>query len=69
MTDNAELLTTEQAAKILAVSPITLRKQRVEGTRENHLPIVPWVKLSPRCVRYRRSDLNRFLESLESKVR
>lgn len=62
-----ELLSTKEAATLLGLAEVTLRKQRIEGERLNRLPLIPWVKLSPRCVKYRRSDLIQFLQSLETK--
>jgi predicted DNA-binding transcriptional regulator AlpA len=54
------LLTTPQAAHFLGLKPNTLEKFRIVGGG----PI--FFKLTPRCVRYRTSDL---LEWVESKAR
>lgn len=45
------LLTTEQAAQVLAVHPRTLDGWRIRGNGPKFL------QLSARCVRYRRSDI------------
>lgn len=54
--DPDELLTTEGAARLLKRSPRTLEKARMTGDGP------PFVKLSPRCVRYRRRDLYKHVE-------
>lgn len=55
-----QLLTTEQAAKVLAVSPILLKRSR---RAENHVPGPPWVRVGKRCVRYKLDDLMNWLDS------
>jgi hypothetical protein len=50
-----DLLTDEQAAAILSVEPRTLRLWR--NTRN-----LPFLKLTPRVIRYRLSDLQAWLD-------
>ncbi len=50
------------AALYLGISVSALRKSRMYGTRKNHLPPPPYVKLGRRVI-YRFADLARFLES------
>ncbi|WP_019647225.1 helix-turn-helix transcriptional regulator [Novispirillum itersonii] len=58
-----DLLTPEQAAALLSVSPATLERWRAR--RPLHGPA--FIKMSPRVVRYRRSDVTAFIEeSLQS---
>ena len=51
--DNEQLLTTEQAARYLNLKPTTLEQWRWE--RGDDGP--PFLRLSRRAVRYRKSDL------------
>lgn len=53
----SELLTIEQAAGYLGISPKTLYKWR-----SNKKVVVPFVKYD-KTVRYRKKDLNEFIES------
>lgn len=39
-----ELLSTKEAAALLGLAEVTLRKQRIEGARTNHVPVIPWGK-------------------------
>ena len=55
MNEQSTLLTTEQAAKRLGVSPRTLERYRVSGEG------LEFVKIG-RCVRYRASKLKRWLD-------
>lgn len=55
MTD--QLLTTQQAAKLLGVSVAFLERDRWAGAR------VPFIKIGARAVRYRYSDLLSYIES------
>ncbi len=57
-----ELLTTEEAARILGVKPQSLAVWRLHG--EN----LPFVKVG-RLVRYRRSDIEKWLEAQTVTVR
>lgn len=50
------LLTTKQAAEYLGVSAAFLERDRWAGAR------IPFVKIASRSVRYRRSDLDQFIE-------
>ena len=54
---NRNLLTTKQAANILSVSPAFLERDRWAGAK------VPFVRVGSRSVRYRREDLDTFIES------
>ena len=54
---NFELLDTEQAAKFLSLMPSTLNKERCTRSLG-----IPFVKIG-RSVRYRRSDLESYIES------
>lgn len=56
--DRAQLLTTEQAAEFLSIKPQTLAVWR--NTRRYGLP---WVTVGARSVRYRLSDLEKFVEA------
>lgn len=51
------LLDTRSTAKMLGIQPRTLEAWRTRG----HGP--PFVTLSPRCVRYRLRDVERWLEA------
>lgn len=51
------LLTTKEAANLLGVSQSFLERDRWAGAR------IPFVRVGSRAVRYRRSDLQAFLES------
>lgn len=55
MYDN--LLTTKQAAPILGVSIAFLERDRWAGAR------IPYIQIGNRAVRYRMSDLMKFIES------
>ena len=55
MYDN--LLTTKQAALILGVSIAFLERDRWAGAR------IPYIQIGDRAVRYRMSDLMKFIES------
>ncbi len=50
-----------QAANALGISVSALRKARMNGTRANHLPPLPFVRLGRRIV-YRLEDLRAYLE-------
>ena len=65
MAEQQELLTTEQAAQLLGLSPLTLNAQRCLGQRDTSIPVVPWVKLSRRCVRYRRTDIEKYISEMK----
>ena len=51
------LLTTKEAARFLGVSSAFLERDRWAGAR------IPFIKVGTRAVRYRRQDLDAFLES------
>lgn len=52
----------EEAASFLCLSVSALRKSRMNGAREGHLPPPPFVKLGRRVI-YRRSDLEDYLQA------
>ncbi len=56
LSSSLQLFTTGDAAQLLALSTRTLEKWRVEGGGP------PFVVMSPKCVRYRLSDLRTFQE-------
>ena len=53
----SKLLDTKQAAKYLGVSAAFLERDRWAGAR------IPFVKLGTRSIRYRVSDLDRYIDS------
>jgi predicted DNA-binding transcriptional regulator AlpA len=55
--DDEALLNTREAAQILRVSASTLEGARSRGEG------IPFVKLSSRCVRYRRGDVIAYRDS------
>jgi excisionase family DNA binding protein len=55
-------LTEAQAAAYLGISVSSIRKSRMNGTRDNHLPPPPFVKLGRRVI-YREADLHAYLEA------
>lgn len=52
-----KLLTTEEAANFLGVSMAFLERDRWAGAR------VPFIKVGSRAVRYRREDLETYIQS------
>ncbi len=54
--DGQQLLRQKEVAKILNLSPRTLEAWRHRGGGPRYL------LLTPRCVRYKKSDLNQFME-------
>ncbi len=59
-----ELLRDPEAAKILGTTAVRLRNARVTGMLGD-VPAPPFVKLG-RAVRYRRSDLEAWIENLRT---
>ncbi len=55
------LLTDVEAARFLAISPVTLRIQRSQGARAGRLALVPYLRFG-RAIRYDPRDLERFLQ-------
>lgn len=49
------LLTSKQAARFLGISEVTLRRLRIKKIGP------PWVKVSPKIIRYERGDLVRYV--------
>jgi predicted DNA-binding transcriptional regulator AlpA len=56
------VLTEAQAAEYLGLSRATLRRSRMQGSRDKHCPTPPFVRLG-RAIRYRKVDLDKFLEA------
>jgi excisionase family DNA binding protein len=52
----SSLLTTQQAAELLNVSPAFLERNRCQGAD------IPFIKVGSRAVRYRLSDLEAYLD-------
>ena len=50
----------KRAAEILGLAPATLRKMRSLGPQEKGLPPIPFLKYSPRCVRYSTAALEQW---------
>lgn len=50
-----ELLTSEQVARMLAMSPMTVRRLRMSGEGP------PWIRVGKRAIRYRRGDVEAWL--------
>ena len=61
-----DLLTTNEAAKLLGVSRRFLDKDRHEARQNGTSPKIPYMNMGHRTVRYRRSDLVVFLD--ESRI-
>lgn len=55
--DESEMITTEEAAKMLNCGTSTLRKWRIEGSN------LPFHKLARKCVRYDKRDVVAFIAS------
>ena len=58
-----ELVATKRAAAILGVSAAFLERDRWAGARSGQGPLVPYIKVGPRAVRYRLSDLRAHVEA------
>jgi excisionase family DNA binding protein len=54
--EDEELMTEEQVAKLLAVSWHTVYRLRVSGEGP------PWIRVGKRAIRYRRRDVERWLQ-------
>lgn len=54
----SQLLNPQQAADQLGISVQTLANWRCNGEG----PGLPWVEISPRCIRYRAEDIEAFVE-------
>jgi len=52
-----EAVDEKQAARILGLSPATLRKMRSLGPQATGLPAIPFYRYSSRCVRYSVAEL------------
>lgn len=51
------LISETEAAKLLGLAPITLRRQRCTGKVPRQLVEIPYVRLGDRCVRYSFNDI------------
>ena len=61
-TSSSLLLTTEEVAYELRISPVTVKMSRCSGVLLGY-PTPPFIKLG-RCIRYRRKDLSEWLDSI-----
>ena len=59
MSDKSDLLTIAETAKLIRVTPLTLKNWRDRGEGP------PWARLGPGTIRYRRSSLLVFLDHME----
>jgi len=57
ITAHDEAVNEKEAARILGISPLTLRKMRSIGPQAAGLPAIPFHRYSPKCVRYSVADL------------
>ncbi len=57
-----DLLPTKKAAKYIGMSPAFLERDRWDGKRNGHGPQIPYVVIGKRAKRYRRSDLDAYIE-------
>lgn len=57
-----KMLTTEEAAEVLGLTPETLKRMRFKGAESDVAPI-PYFKYSRRCVRYNMADLEAWIEA------
>lgn len=55
-----DLLTRKEAAELLLLKPQTMATWATKGWYSKELPVV---RLSSRCVRYRRADVEKFIET------
>ena len=55
--DFEDLMTTDDYTRFVGISRVTAERQRMRGDGP------PFLKLSKRCVRYRRSDVAAWLEA------
>jgi hypothetical protein len=67
-TPNRAALNEVEAAAFLGISPSSLRKGRMNGTRQNHVAPPPFIRLGRRVV-YLIDDLHKYLESHRATVR
>ena len=56
------LLRARQAAEMLGLSPQTLALWRCRRNNGHTAPDLPWVKVGRRSIRYRLSDLKKFID-------
>ena len=58
-----DCVTVDEAARILGITPVTLRNWRKNGDGP------PWFQLGPKTVRYRRHGLEEFLAGCENRTK
>lgn len=56
------LLTTKEAADFLGVSVAFLDRDRWDGKRNGRGPLIPFVRVGNKAVRYRQTDLDEHIE-------
>ena len=56
-----DVVSTKEAAVVLGVSPAYLERDRWAGARNGKGPLIPYIKVTQRSVRYRRGDLREHL--------
>ncbi len=61
--DEDRLLTTKGAAVYLSVSTAFLERDRWAGARQGRGPLIPFVRVGQRAVRYRVGDLRRHVDA------
>jgi predicted DNA-binding transcriptional regulator AlpA len=61
MNHENRLITEAEAAKLLGVATVTLRRVRLEGPRSGGMKPVPHIALG-RNIRYRASDLYKYID-------
>ena len=61
--DDERLLKTEEAARYLSVSTAFLERDRWAGARQGRGPLIPYVRVGQRAVRYRVVDLRRHVDA------
>ncbi len=54
------LISERDAARVLGVSQISLRRGRMDGPRVNRMPVPPYIKLG-KSVKYDLADLEHFI--------
>lgn len=57
-----------EAAEYLTLSRHTLRKQRSDGERDDHIPVIPYIRIG-RSVRYLREELDAYIDLRVSESR
>ena len=57
------LIDSKEAAALLGVSPTTLTTQRSRGARESGFPLVPFIRLGRKCVKYSLADIQAIIDA------